>query len=168
MFFICSWWVFVAKTLLLPLGPPNFSICTFFIEACTCYIIIFDSCSSHCVFLQYTGFPFPVSVENSYPSIVRFAPSLQKQSQYFLTIAINSSFISGITLLFNFICLCSSSLCYSFLNVIKSLRLPSSQVFLSVYCLTVLLKIKYSFVYVICIICGNVSVLNFWSPEFWG
>ena len=70
-------------------------------------------------FLQQTDFSFPLSMVNLYLGLVRFAPSLPKQSQYFLIIAINCYFISGITIIFNLICLCSPSLCSSSLNVVK-------------------------------------------------
>ena len=110
IFLICSWWVFVVKTMLLPQGPPHFSINTFLSKACTYSIIILDFYSPYCGFLQKTGFALPVSMENSYPRIVCFAPYLQKQSQYLITIAINYYFISGLTILFNLICLCSYSL----------------------------------------------------------
>ena len=133
MFWICSWWVFAAQTMLLPQGPTHFSIHTFLIKACTCSIIILNLYGPYCWFLQQTGFAFPVFTENLYPRIVNIAPSLQKLSQYFSTIAINCSFISGITLLLHFICFCSYLLCSSSLNVIKFVRLTSSHVCLGMY-----------------------------------
>ena len=124
MFWIRSWWGFADKTILLYQGPPHFSIHTFLSKAHTCSIIILYLCGMYCGFFQHTGFAFPVPMDNSYPRILCFVPSLQKQSQYSLIIAINCSLISGITLLFNLICLCSSSLCSSSLNVIKFPWLP--------------------------------------------
>ena len=125
IFLICSWWGFGAKTMLPPQGPPHFSIHALFIKACTCSIIILYSFVLYWGFLRHTGFSLPASMENLYRGIIRFAPSLQNKSQYFFTIAINCSFISSITLLFNLMCLCSSSLWFSSFNVIIFLRLPS-------------------------------------------
>ena len=76
--------------------------------------------------------------------------------------------ISSGTLLFKFIWLFSSLLCYSSLNVIKFVQLPSSQFFGSIYCLPIQPKIKHSLVYVICIIWGDVSVLEFFFLDLQG
>ena len=133
MFWIYSWWGFEAKTIMLHQGPPNMSIHTMPIKSCTCSIIILDSYSPYCKFLQKTGFEFHVFMDKLYPRIVHFVPSLQKQSQYLFTIAINFPFIYSITLLLNLICLCSSLLCHSSLNMIKFVQLPSYHVFLVLY-----------------------------------
>ena len=118
--------------MLQPQGPSYFFIYTLFIKACT-YNIILDLYDPYFGFLQPTRVAFSVSVENFYPRIVSFSPSLQNKTQYFFTIEINCSFISGITLLFNLICLCRYSLCYSSFNVIKYVRLPYSHVCLVLY-----------------------------------
>ena len=123
----------MAKMMLLPQVTSHFSIHTFFIKSYTCFITILYSYGTYCGFLQQTGCASPMSMYNSYPRIVSFAPSLKKQSQYFFTIEINCSFISGITLLFNLICLCRYSLCYSSFNVIKYVRLPYSHVCFVLY-----------------------------------
>ena len=152
---------------MLPQVPPHFSIYTMLSKACTCPIIIFDLYGLYCVLMQQTGFAFPLLMDNLYPWIMHFSPSIQKKSQYFFNITINCYFISGITLLLNLICLCSSSLCPLSLNVIKYLWLHSSHVFWVCILPSRTDKNKYSFVYVICIIWGDVSVFHFWSPDFW-
>ena len=79
MFRICSWWGFGAKKIMLTQGPQHFSIHTLLSKACTCSIIILDFPGLYCIFFQKTGFEFPVLMDNLYPRIVHFAPSLQKQ-----------------------------------------------------------------------------------------
>ena len=65
--------------MLLPQGPPHFSIHTLLSKDCTCSIIILDLHCMYCIFFQKTGFEFPALMENLYLRIVNFAPSLQKQ-----------------------------------------------------------------------------------------
>ena len=114
--------------MLQPQGPSYFFIYTLFIKACT-YNIILDLYDPYFGFLQPTRVAFSVSVENFYPRIVSFSPSLQNKTQYFFTIEINCSFISGIALLFNLICFCNYLLFSLVLNVIKSICCPSSHAF---------------------------------------
>ena len=119
--------------MLIPQVPPKFSIHTLMIKACTFSVIILYLYGPYCGFLQQTCFELPIFMDNVYIIIVRFPTSSQKQSQYFFTIAINCYFISGINLLFNLIYLCSSLLCSTSLNVIKSVKLPSFNVCLGLY-----------------------------------
>ena len=133
MFWICYWWGSAANTMLLPKSHTHFSIHLLLIKSCTCSIIILGLYVPYCGFLYHTGFAFPVSMDNLYPRIVSFAPSLQKQPQHLFTIDINCYCIYDIILLFNLICLCSSSLCSLSLNVIKFVWLPYSHVCLGIY-----------------------------------
>ena len=133
IFWICPWWGFAAKTMMLPQGPPNFSIRAFLSKSCTCSIIILDSYDQYCILLHQTDFAIPFSMENSYPRIVRFAPYFQKQSKYVFTVVIKFSFISSVTLLFNLVYLCISLLCFSSLNVIKFVKNLSYQDFFGLY-----------------------------------
>ena len=124
---------FAAKTILVPWGPPHFSINAFMSNACNFSINILYLYAKYCGFLQHTGFDFPVLMENSYPRIVCFAPSLQKQSQYLFTIGIKCSLTIGVTLLFNLMCLCRSLPFISSLNIIKYVGLIYYQVCFGMY-----------------------------------
>ena len=94
--------------MLLPQVPPHFSMHTFLIKDFTLSIMILYYYGMYCGFLYQTGILLHVLIENLYTRIERFAPSLQKQPQYLLTITIKFTLTSGVTLIFNLMCLCSS------------------------------------------------------------
>ena len=119
--------------MLLPQGTPHLTVHILLTKSCTCSIIILYFYSYYCWFLQQNGFAFPVSMENMYPRIMRSESSLQKKPQYFFTIVINCYFITSVTIIFNFMFLCSSFLCSSSSNVINFIQFLYSYVCLGLY-----------------------------------